>query len=217
MLVRLLAFSPGAASSRFARAAVLCPAPFCLLVSFALISSRFLFLCDGCGRPFWGYSPFCVTFHILWLGSCFCLVCLVFPLGAASSRSACAAVLRPATYSLLSFSDGSASLASYQPPAVSRIMVGFVQLLAFLLGASSSRSASATVLRPAPFFSLSWLIFTAPSHRSGSYILSRHSWRAPRLHTVLARWFSRLAAFLYAAALGGRPDVVPAHWVERPL
>ena len=83
VLVRLLAFSPGAASSRFARAAVLRPAPFCLLVSFALISSRRLFLCDGCGRPFWGYSPFCVTFHILWLGSCFCLVCLVFPLGAA--------------------------------------------------------------------------------------------------------------------------------------
>ena len=44
VLVRLLAFSPGAASSRFARAAVLRPAPFCLLVSFALISSRRLFL-----------------------------------------------------------------------------------------------------------------------------------------------------------------------------
>ena len=141
----------------------------------------------------------------------------MFLLGATSSRSARAAVLRPATHSLLSSPDGSASLASYQPPAVSRIMVVFVQLLAFLLGASSSRSASATVLRPARFFSLSWLIITAPSHRSGSYILGRHSWGALRLHTVLVRWFSRLAAFLYAAALGGRPDVFSGQWVERPL
>ena len=37
---------------------------------------------------------------------------------------------------------------------------------------------------------------------------SRHSRRAPRLHTLLALWSSRLAAFLYAAALGGRPNVV---------
>ena len=44
VLVRLLAFSPGTASLRFARAAVLRPAPFCLLVSFALVSSCRLFL-----------------------------------------------------------------------------------------------------------------------------------------------------------------------------
>ena len=97
------------------------------------------------------FSPACLA--MLGLFWCF-QSCWYFLLGAASSRSARAAVLRLATYSLLSSSDGSASLASYQPPAVSRIMVVFVQLLAFLLGASSSRSVSATVLRPAPFFQL---------------------------------------------------------------
>ena len=94
-------------------------------------------------------------------------------------------------------------------PAVCRITVVFVQLLAFLLGPFFTLCFHGCS-SPCPcFFRLSLLMITPPSHHSGSYILpSRHSWRAPRLHTLLALWSSRLAAFLYAAALGGRPNVV---------
>ena len=64
MHAKLLDFLLGAASSRFSRAAVLRPAPFCLLVSFAVVSSR---------RPsqqwVWaaclGLLAFSVSFHIM--------------------------------------------------------------------------------------------------------------------------------------------------------
>ena len=91
VLVRLLAFSPGAASLRFARAAVLRPAPFCLLVSFALVSSCRLFL-QWVWAAFFGAARPSVCLSTSWLGSCFCLVCLVLPPGAAPSRWARAAI-----------------------------------------------------------------------------------------------------------------------------
>ena len=98
-------------------------------------------------------------------------------------------------------------------PLLSTSCVSVLGCVCAAVGISADRHFFSLCFRdgssPCPLFlSLSLLAITPPSHCS--VLLSRHSRRAPRLHTLPTRWFSCLAAFLYAAAHGGRPDVVRA-------
>ena len=100
---------------------------------------------------------------------------------AASSRAARAAVLRPATCSLLSSPDR-------LHPLLSASCVSDHGCVCAAIGVSAGRLFFTLCFHddsaPCPlFFSLSLLIIASLSYRSGSYLLlSCHSWRVPRLH-----------------------------------